>query len=153
MREWVSGDQDGEVPACSEQVREPGQSFDDLARDLAGGNLSRRRALRLFGAALVGTVMASLPAMALAAPCPHPRKCKKRCCAETFVCVGDACVCPTGRERCVAGTLQGTETCCPEGSGCCTVFDDQGVAISSICCPGGLCIQDSATNLLTCATG
>jgi hypothetical protein len=38
--------------------------FDDLARGLASGALSRRRALRLLGGALVGSLMASFPGVA-----------------------------------------------------------------------------------------
>jgi hypothetical protein len=37
MREWLSGDQDLGVPACSERERERGHSLDDLARDLSCG--------------------------------------------------------------------------------------------------------------------
>jgi len=39
-------------------------SFDDLARGLASGSLSRRRALRLLGGALAGSLMASFPGVA-----------------------------------------------------------------------------------------
>lgn len=59
-----------------------GHSFDDLARSLAEGNLSRRRALRLFGAAIVGMMMALVPGMGSDAPCPSERKCKRKGCPE-----------------------------------------------------------------------
>jgi CXCXC repeat len=42
--------------------------FDDLARGLADGTLTRGKALRLMGAALVGGSLASLPGVAFAAP-------------------------------------------------------------------------------------
>jgi hypothetical protein len=47
----------------------PGQSnsFDELARNLASGSLSRRRALKIFGAAVVGAL---IPSRALAQTCP-----------------------------------------------------------------------------------
>ena len=46
-----------------------GHSFDEFARSLASGSLSRRRALKIFAAALVGALV---PSRALAAegPCP-----------------------------------------------------------------------------------
>ncbi len=37
------------------------RAFDDLTRALANGRISRGRALRVFGAALVGGVLASVP--------------------------------------------------------------------------------------------
>jgi hypothetical protein len=42
-------------------------SFDDLARNMASGSLSRRRALKLFAAAVVGALV---PTRALAQTCP-----------------------------------------------------------------------------------
>jgi len=42
-----------------EQTRE--RSFDELAKGLASGTLSRGKALRLMGAALLGGALASLP--------------------------------------------------------------------------------------------
>jgi hypothetical protein len=50
----------------SPEARE--RSFDELARGLASGSISRRKALRLMGAALVGGTLASLPGVAWAAP-------------------------------------------------------------------------------------
>ena len=40
-------------------------SLDDLAKGLAGGTISRRKALRLMGGVLVGTVVASVRGIAL----------------------------------------------------------------------------------------
>ena len=48
------------------------RSFDELASELASGTLSRGKALRLIGAALVGGVLASLPGRAQAAPLCSP---------------------------------------------------------------------------------
>jgi hypothetical protein len=39
-------------------------SFDELTRGLASGSLSRRKVLRLMGAALVGGALASIPGIA-----------------------------------------------------------------------------------------
>jgi hypothetical protein len=41
-------------------------SFDELAKGLASGTISRRKALRLMGSALLGGVLASIPGVALA---------------------------------------------------------------------------------------
>jgi hypothetical protein len=50
----------------SPEARE--RSFDELARGLANGSVSRRKALRLMGAALVGGALASIPGAAFGAP-------------------------------------------------------------------------------------
>jgi hypothetical protein len=41
-------------------------SLDELAKGLASGTLSRSRAIKLMGAALLGGVLASIPGVALA---------------------------------------------------------------------------------------
>jgi hypothetical protein len=70
-------------------------SFDELARGLASGSVSRRKALGLMGAALVGGVLASIPGVVEAAPftCPPalPVKCRRafngeQCCPSGTVC-------------------------------------------------------------------
>ena len=48
----------------SPEARE--RSFDELASGLASGTLSRDKALRLMGAAVVGGVLASIPRVAAA---------------------------------------------------------------------------------------
>jgi hypothetical protein len=55
-------------------------SFDALASGLASGDVSRGKALRLMGAALVGGLLASLPGIAQAAPlCSRRRPCPGGC--------------------------------------------------------------------------
>jgi hypothetical protein len=54
----------GRLPSREDSTAQ--HSFDDLARGLASGALSRRRALRLLGGALVGSMMASFPGVAKA---------------------------------------------------------------------------------------
>lgn len=64
-------------------TKEAGErSFDELASGLASGSISRGKALRLMGAALVGGVLASVPAVAQAAP--HNSLCNV--CAEGTTC-------------------------------------------------------------------
>jgi len=77
-----------------------GHYFDELTRGLASGDISRRKALRLLGATLVGGALASIPGMAQAAP---PDPCAELNCAATETC------CATGRE---ATCCQPSEVCC-----------------------------------------
>ena len=98
------------------EIRE--YSFDELAKGLAGGTISRGRALRLLGSALLGGVLASIPGVALAAPCPSGQtKCGKECCSG-----GENCVKGGGAPRCVCPTQQecGTQ-CCRPNELCCTL--------------------------------
>jgi hypothetical protein len=79
--------------------------FDDLARGLADGSLTRGKALRLMGAALVGGALASLPGAALADDCRRfGRRCRRdsQCCSRNCVRRGDdkVCGCPEGQRRC-----------------------------------------------------
>ena len=121
-------------------------SFDELARGLASGSISRGRALRLMGAALVGGTLASLGMGGEAAGAPpgckrNGKKCKKdeQCCSR----------------RCVNGTCANTPTAepCPSGrvllsNGTCAIPCDNpadcpncGAPLGAICSfanePGG----------------
>jgi hypothetical protein len=74
------------------------QSLDELARALANGSISRGKALKLMGAALVGGTLASLGIReAVAAPPCRPvgKHCKNasRCCSER--CVNGTCAAVT----------------------------------------------------------
>ena len=69
----------------SPEARE--RSFDELARGLASGNVTRGKALKLLGAALVGGTLASLGIREAAADppacTPNGKDCKrdKQCCS------------------------------------------------------------------------
>ena len=85
----------------SPEVRD--HSFDDLARGLASGTLSRGKALRLMGAALVGGALASVPGIASAKPHkPEGAKCK-----HNFQCESRQCV----DRRCLGGSTCDGEIC------------------------------------------
>jgi hypothetical protein len=95
-------------------------SFDELARGLASGSISRGKAIRLMGAALLGGTLASMPGVALADDeCKRTgKKCKKnkQCCSGN--CSGGTCR-PTG-------TGPNLVTCgCPDGTSvdACDSFD------------------------------
>ena len=64
----------GRSPSDNPTIR-VAHSLDSLARDLANGSVSRRKVLRLLGGVLLGTILASIPGMALAKP--KPDKCTK----------------------------------------------------------------------------
>jgi hypothetical protein len=113
----------------SPEARE--HSFDELTRGLASGSISRGKALRLMGAALVGGTLASLPGTAWAARCRSPRiRCRGQCCATgVTTCVG------TGRNK--------TCACVPIGGSC---------AADSECCSGicdGTCGCKAAASTCT----
>jgi hypothetical protein len=112
-------------------------SFDELARGLASGSVSRRKALRLMGAALVGGALASIPGVAWGEPpsggldCPAGRT---RCTSggSNSVC----CRCSERNPRCPSGT---TCSCC----GTRHAFD-QGPQ-ECICCPTGqICLRGAS---------
>ena len=71
----------------SPEARE--RAFDALATEMASGSISRGKALRLMGAALVGGTLASIPGIAVAAPKPKPagKKCAEDSQCQTGVCV------------------------------------------------------------------
>jgi hypothetical protein len=108
------------------------RSFDELAKGLATGTLSRGKAIRLVGGALLGATLASVPGVALADDdCRRfGRRCRRdrQCCSKNCVRRGDdkVCGCPEGKTRCGGrcvsnctggGTLD-PDTCecgCPNG--------------------------------------
>jgi hypothetical protein len=127
----------------SEETRE--RSFDELARGLASGELSRRKALRLMGAALVGGTLASLGIGGVAAAdeeCkPNGKKCRKnsQCCSgncESGTCAA-ACV-PNG------GT-------CAIGSQCCSGNCKSGTCVASCIPPDA--IVGCGTPTIDCPEG
>lgn len=115
-------------------------SFDDLARGLADGTITRGKALRLMGAALVGGALGSVGIGEAAADPPgckrNGKACKKdtQCCSGN--CVNSTCAaCPSettpcGTECCQTGATCVNGTCCPNAQVC-------GTGTSLTCCPSG----------------
>jgi hypothetical protein len=104
-------------------------SFDELARGLADGSVTRGKALKLMGAALLGGTLGSLGIGGEAAADPpgckrNGKKCKQntQCCSRN--CVNGTCAC------------KGLFSDCNNNSECC----------SGYCNPQGACDQ----NLVTC---
>jgi hypothetical protein len=154
--------------------------FDDLARGLADGSITRGKALKLMGAAVVGGTLGSLGVGGVAVAdeeCkPTGKKCRKnaQCCSGK--CEGNICVaaCPSGQvmcggscvsNSCLTGQTFNTTTCqceCPSGqevcSGCGTcVSNEPGAGNRSCICktlPGGtgqICYYGSVSSFDSCA--
>ena len=153
-----SEERNGELANRQEATMEP--SFDTLAKELANGTVSRGKALRLMGAALVGGALASIPGVAWAARCPSPRiRCAGQCCAAgVTTCQG------TGKNK-TCGPVP-----CPAGQELCNVVGDpaQGQCVTNTCqiqgmvynpascdceCPPGQGICNNACVPVQCAVG
>jgi hypothetical protein len=81
-------------------AREEEGFFDELARGLADGSITRGKALRLVGAALVGGTLGSLGIGEAGADPPGCKREGKHCarteqCCGTLVCVSGSCQTPT----------------------------------------------------------
>ena len=90
----------------SPEARE--RAFDALATEMASGSISRGRALRLMGAALLGGVLGSLGGVAAAAP--HCRPTGKHCKSDSMCCSG---ICdPVDGTCCSVTTCLTNDDCC-----------------------------------------
>jgi hypothetical protein len=123
---------------------------DKLAKGLASGTLSRRKALRMLGATLVGGVLASVPGVAWAAkpaPCSSGNKCGKNCCPDvSFVCSKGKCACPSGSTLCGGNCVDlqsDPQNCGQCGNACATEQS----------CVSGVCsVVDACPPPTTCRT-
>ena len=114
-------------------------SFDELARGLASGTLSRGKALRLMGAAVVGGTLASLGLGRVAAADPpgckrNGKTCRldRTCCSGN--CAGSTCACQSN-----GGT-------CSVGSQCCSGNCSNGLCVCpTINCGVGTLNQNTCT--------
>ena len=149
----------------SREDRLRGHSFDELARGLASGTISRRRALRLVGGALVGGLLTSIlggvawaePPEGRGRPCPKGQpKCGDTCCSPEDRCCRGVCThvvfSRTNCGRCGNECAPG-EDCCggrcvplntEQNCGCCAQF--------GCACPAGVpCVFDEAAQAYRCA--
>jgi hypothetical protein len=114
-------------------AREEEGFFDDLARGLADGSLTRGKALRLMGAALVGGTLGSLGIREAAADRPGCKREGKNCtrtdqCCSNLVCLSGTCQTPATSTTETPTTTTTppcpplpacTDTCpCPSGQTC-----------------------------------
>jgi hypothetical protein len=158
----------GKGEPMSPEARE--RSFDELARGLASGSVSRRRALRLMGAALVGGTLASLGIAEAAADPPGCKRAGKHCTRGTQCCSGNcangtcAAACPSGRVLLSNGTCAIPCTTAPECTGgcecirssvdafqgfCTTLILGGGCATDAECPTGQFCARVSGVNVCT----
>src|SRR5215212_9603033 len=145
--------------------------FDELARGLADGTLTRGKALRLMGAALVGGTLGSLGIGEAAGDPPGCKRAGKHCtrndqCCGSLVCVSGTCQtqtttptpttsttatptsCTPGSDICergVCGPVEALCSCVPttEGQTACVVGSCEGGSCnSSVDCPGSsICVS------------
>jgi hypothetical protein len=150
-------------------AREGESFFDDLARGLANGSISRGKALRLMGAALVGGTLGSLGGVAAADDLCKPtgKKCRK----DTQCCSGNCSKSGTSRfGTCAAACTSNGGTCssntdccsgnCPSGTCCgsngvsCSTSGEccSGNCVSGTCsaCPSGMVPAGNGTCIRPC---
>jgi hypothetical protein len=150
-------------------------SFDELAKAMASGTVSRGKALRLMGSALLGAALASVPGVAWADDCrPYGRRCTgdRQCCSRR--CIrnprgdGRICGCPTGQTRCgdrcvnlqinenncgrcgkrCAAGQECVNGMCESGGGCPDGRPPCGGA-PTCCLPGETCLNGTCANFCT----
>src|SRR5918997_3964241 len=130
-------------------------SFDELAKGLASGTLSRGKVLRWMGGALVGAALASVPGVAWANDrCPDGQtRCGDRCvnlqtnerhcgscsnrCRSTQTCCKGRCVNLQANERHCGSCFNR----CPEGSECVGGVCQRGCPSGTTLC-GGNCVSN-----------
>src|SRR5215212_1999309 len=117
--------------------------FDELARGLADGSLTRGKALRLMGAALVGGTLGSLGIGEASADRPGCKRNGKHCTRDPQCCGNLVCVSGTCQEAQTTTTTttpttstSTTPMCIPLGIGPCN-DPDQCCGLSA--CEGGTC--------------
>jgi hypothetical protein len=78
-----------------------GGAFEALARDLAAGEITRRRALYRLGVAGAAAVVPGFLLTDTAfAKCPKSRRCGSKCCPKGAKCKHGKCKCQGGRKKC-----------------------------------------------------
>jgi hypothetical protein len=135
-------------------------SLDELAKGLATGTLSRGKAIRWMGGALLGAALASLPGMAWADDCRRlGRECRRdsQCCSKNCVRWGDhkVCGCSEGKTRCKyrCVNLQTNERHCGRCGNRCAEGQE---CVDSVCqgggCPPGRVELSNGTCAISCGT-
>jgi Stigma-specific protein, Stig1 len=140
-------------------------SFDELAKGLASRSISRRKAVRWMGGALLGSVLAIVPGVeAFAAPKPPKGRCQAgfvNCrgtcvkiesnpshCGGCFTQCSPNEVCTSG-QCCVPERICGGSQCCGADESCCDCGDG-----SPVCCPSGTyCAGCGPTGSICCQSG
>ena len=129
--------------------------FDELARGLADGSITRGRALRLMGAALLGGTLGSLGIGEAAGDPPGCKRAGKNCtrtdqCCGNLVCVSGTCQTPTTTTTETPTTTTTdtptttTTTMCLPNGGTCTAG---GTPCCSGNCSNGFCCESGRVGL------
>jgi hypothetical protein len=151
----------------SPEARE--RSFDDLARGLANGSISRRKALRLMGAAIIGSTLGSLGIGEASADPPGCKRNGKNCTRNEQCCSGNcssgSCQAQTTTTTTSSTTSTSTSTsttststtpmCIPNGSGCSTGGTPccSGTCNSNgFCCESGRVGVSNGTCVIPCTS-
>jgi hypothetical protein len=130
------------------------RSFDELASGLASGSISRGKALKLMGAALLGGTLASLGIGEAAGDPPgckrDGKKCKRdtQCCSEN--CVNGVCggeECPPDR---IVTPVGGGDPFCACSLNCAASCDDCLLIPGAICVTATFCSEDSFICAIPC---
>jgi hypothetical protein len=128
-------------------------SFDELTRGMASGSISRGKALRLMGAALVGGTLGSLGMREAAADPPGCKRAGKACKKNSQCCSGNCVNAPTGTcAACPSGQVLCNNGSCVSNS--CLANSGQ-VFNSSTCqceCPSGRVLLSNGTCATPCST-
>jgi hypothetical protein len=139
-------------------AREEEGFFDELARGLADGTLTRGKALRLMGAALVGGSLASLGIREAAADRPGCKRNGKNCTRDTQCC--GSLVCPSGTCQTPTTSTTETPTTSTTETPTTTTTETPSTTTSTPCLPNGgscttngQCCSDNCSNGFCCPTG
>src|SRR5215211_3740657 len=147
MGQMAAEDYIGQGPSSPDSTVE--SSFDDLTRGVASGNVSRGKALRLMGAALLGGALASVPgvAWARAKPCKDAgQKCttNTECCSTNCELTKSGKLCGLGSgggggggDRVCRGNQRPCGTGCIPRGNCCVDTDCSGTQV----CTNGTCVE------------
>src|SRR5215218_3249052 len=150
--------------------------FDELARGLADGSITRGKALRLMGAALLGGTLGSLGIGEAGADRPGCKRIGKNCtrdtqCCGSLVCVSGTCQTPTTTttetptttttetpttSTSTSTTSTSTTPMCQPNGGFCFSDDSEccsGNCSNSFCCPAGWMGLSNGTCAMLCTTG
>src|SRR5215217_920155 len=139
-------------------------SLDELAKGLANGTLSRGKAIRLVGGALLGAALAYVPGVAWAA-CPEGQtRCGDRCvnlqtnerhcgscsnrCASNQTCCKGRCVNLQRNERHCGSCFHR----CDEGQECVS-GECNPLCVQNDCCSGGPCTANDQCCSGNCSNG
>ncbi len=129
----------------TEETRE--HSFDELARGLASGEVSRRKALKWMATAALGGTLFSIPGMALATPRTPPSG-KGGCTGGRTLCRGKCYDLQTSNQNCgQCGNVCSESQVCQGGTclgACSTRFD---------CAVGFDCIRGACVSRSVCQPG